>query len=200
MIAFAAVLGLAAVAAFLLTGQAPPRARAMLRFCCALYGVLAASLAFSIAPVTVAPLVTTLTVMLLVLSLCESLRRHPPPALTALLAAAACIVGLLAAASAEMAWALMPQLLCLVFAMALVRRAVLALRAAGIYLLLAALSLLAAASALLAGDLRVALPLFSSAGLLGFVLALSRGSETFVEAERTAKRQVKRTGAIGRTR
>lgn len=192
MIAFAAVLLLAAAAGSLLTSRAPVRARALLRLACALYGALAVGLALSIAPV--APLVTTLGAMLLALSLFQTMRHAP--VLTALLAAAACVAGLLAAARADMALAVVPQVLCAAYALAVARRPLFAGRPAGIYLVLGALCQLSATSALLTEDLRVALPLFSAAGLLGFALALSRGSEIFVDKQRRAER----TGAIGRAR
>jgi hypothetical protein len=192
MIAFAAILFFAAAAGFLLAGRAPARARATLRFACALYGVLAMGLVLAIAPVT--PIVTSLGAMLLALSLFGTVRHAP--AVAALLAGAACVAGLLAAMRAEMALAVIPQVLCAVVSLVLARRPLFAGRPAGIYLALGALCLLAAASSLLTEDTRVALPLFCAAGLLGFALALSRGSEILVDKQGRAER----TGAIGRVR
>lgn len=184
MAAFAAVLGLAGIAAFLLAHEVPKRARVLMRFCGALYGALAASLLFSIAPLEVAPIVTTLVAALLTLAVFEAVRRAPPAGVAALLSAVAGIAGMAAAASGMTVIAIVPQFLALSFALALSRRALFAWRAVGLYLALGALSLMAAGLSLLAADFRLALPLFASAGLLGFVLALAKSSELLVEMRR----------------
>ncbi|MBU6297317.1 MAG: hypothetical protein KGJ79_07830 [Alphaproteobacteria bacterium] len=184
MSAFAAVLALAAAAAWIATKGVRPVIRLYLRFACVLYAALAASVLLRVAPHAVAVMVATLAVALLTLAAFAGLRRTPKPGFAAMLLAGACAAGIWSAATGMIALAVVPQAVCLVAVLTIAHRA--PLRRPGLHLVLGAGALFAASCSLLAGDscAFIALLLFSAAGLLGVVLALARASEILIDQQR----------------
>ena len=183
MIAFAAVLALSAAAGWIAAGGVRRGAQVHLRFACVLYGTLAASATFSIAPDAVAPIATTLAVALLTMASFIGFRRAPVAAIAAIILALACLTGIWSAATGVRALAVIPQLLCLIAVLAVARRGPANLHGPGLYLVLGCVALLAASCSLLTLDARasMALLLFSAAGLLGVAYALARASHVLVE-------------------
>jgi hypothetical protein len=186
--AFAAVLALAAAAAWLTAKGARPSSRLYLRFACVLYAALAASALANIAPQAVAVIATTLATALLMLAAYASFRRAAKPLPAASVLAMACVAGIWSAARGAMAPAVVLQVFCLFVMIALARRGLAAWRRPSIHLVLAAAALLAASCSLLVENSQafVALLLFSAAGLLGTTLSLVRASEIPVEERRDA--------------
>ena len=184
--AFAAVLALAAAAAWMTAKGARSASRLYLRFACVLYAALAASALAGVAPEAVAEIATTLAVALLMLAAYASWRRAAKPLPAASVLTMACAGGIWSAASGAMAPAVVLQVCCLFVMIALAGRG--SGRRPGIRLALAAAALLAASCSLLAENSLafVALLLFSAAGLLGTALALARVSEIPLEGRRGA--------------
>lgn len=168
-IAFSLVLALAAIVAVLTGTRAGKTARSYLTFAAALYASLAAAnviAAFASVPdlsEAVTLLVSALAPASLVLAMAGRAVK-PAIAMLVLLFCFAC--GLLAATSGEALAAFAP-----LFASVCVLL-VLALRHKQLYAALGALAFLAAAASFMA-DARVALALFSAAGLIGVSLGLN---------------------------
>jgi len=193
MIGFAAVLALAAAASAMMAYTLPGRARIYLGFACVLYGALAAAAGFAIAPDAVGLIVTTLAFALLMLA---ALERAPRPVFGAAALALACLAGIGAAFTGELLLAMVAQLLCTGVLLATARRWFKVRASLGLRLALATAALLGATCSLPLAGARVAVLLFSAAGLLGVALSLTRASEMFVEHRDGANRKP----AIGRLR
>ncbi len=186
MIGFAAVLALAAAASAMMAYTLPGQARIYLGFACVLYGALAAAAGFAIAPDSVALIVTTLALALLMLA---ALERAPRPAFGASALAIACLAGIGAAFTGELILAVVVQLLCAGVLLATARRWFKARATLGLRLALATAALLSATCSLPLEGARVAVLLFSAAGLLGVALSLTRASQTLVEDRDRANRR-----------
>ena len=186
---FAAVLVLAAAAAWIVAAGARPLVRDNLRFAAALYAALAIGAALRIAPVAVAPIVTTLAAALLAFAVYASFRRPAKPAFAALVLAVCCIAGIASAYSGEAAFAIVPQLLCIFAMLGIARRGLMRLRAPSIQLACGGAALFAASCSLVSRDNNalMALLLFSAAGLLGVSLSVARISDTFVKRRRRSQ-------------
>ena len=184
MSAFAVVLLLVCVAAWLAVRGVRPSARIYLHFACVLNATLAASALAGIVLQAIGTITTTMAACFLMLAAFAGFRYPPKPTPAALILVIACVAGIWSAASGAMAPAALLQIFCQLVMFALARRGVVLLRRESIYLALAAVALLAASCVLLVEDVRalmVALLLFSSAGLLGTALALMVNSEVLVE-------------------
>lgn len=181
MIAFAAVLALSALVAWIAAGGVRRSAQIYLRFACVLYATLAASAAFLIAPDAVAAIASTLAIALLTLASFIGFRREPNPVLGAIVLVTACVGGIWSAATGVAGLAVLPQILCLIAVLTVTRRGPAKLRGPGLYLALGCAALLAAACSLLVQEAHVALLLFSAAGVLGVTYALARASHVFEE-------------------
>ena len=190
MIAFAAVLALAAAVGWLAAGGVRRSAQLYLRFACVLYATLAGSAAFSVAADAVAPIATTLAIALLTLASFIGFGRDPHPVLGAIILVTACVGGIWSAATGVSGLAVLPQILCLIAVLTVTRRRSANLRGPGLYLALGCAALLAATCSLLVQDANVALLLFSAAGLLGIVYALARASNVFVKEQGDANGSV----------
>ena len=186
MIAFAAVLALAAAAAWIAAGAAPARCRTYLRFACVLYTALAISAAMNLAPAASAQIVMPLAGAALALAAYGAFAGAAKPVFAALILSTACLAGIWSAASGESLPAVLVQSLCLIAMLMVARKVFLNWRAPNLYLALGGLALLAAlcAAQLNGKSPFMALLLFSAAGLLGTALALARVSKLFVEGSR----------------
>ncbi|MGA7711244.1 MAG: hypothetical protein WCA81_05040 [Rhizomicrobium sp.] len=192
MIAFAAVLALAAAMAWIAVKGVPLRIRIYLRFACALYAALAAGAAANFAPEAAADIVAPLAVSTLTIAAYTTFRGMPSPLWASLALAAACLAGLWSAANAQSTPSDVVLSLCLIAMFAIAKRGVFRGQASSIYLALGALAFLAALCARLANERAsfMALLLFSAAGLLGSVLAQARRSYFFLKKRRKAQGRV----------
>lgn len=197
--AFAAVLFLAAIAAWLIAIGVRSRARDYLRLAAVLDAGLAVGVGLDVAPTAIAPLTGTLATVLMAVAVYASFRRPVRPVPASLMLATACAAAIGAAYSGEALPALAPQLAAVAVMLAIARRGLMRLRAPSILLAVGGLSRFAAACALVSKDEKamVALLLFSAAGLLGVALAVARISDTFVKRHRQRRRD---DAAIGRLR
>jgi hypothetical protein len=179
-IAFALVLGLAALLAIMVGARARPAARDYLAFAAALYGALAiADLAAAIHG-SARPFATAVTLAIaalapsaLVLALAAAFERPPRAwwSLPVLVLSAA--AGIYAAATDAVFVVFAPLFACLCVMLALAARRARYAKADALHAVLSAFCLLAAASAFMTGGLN-AFALFSSAGLMGAALASRR--------------------------
>jgi Na+/phosphate symporter len=189
-IAFACVLGLAALLAALVGSRARPVARDYLNFAAALYGALAlADLAAALDPqmpafaAAVTLVIAALAPCALMLAFAAAFARAPSPWIAAPLLAAALAAGIFAAATNAIFVAFAPLFACLCAMLALAARHARQTRA--LYAAVAALALLAAAASFMTGTQgRTAFALFSAAGLMGASLACVRRSRQSVEHQR----------------
>lgn len=189
MIAFAAVLALAAAMAWIAAAGVPLRIRLYLRFACVLYAALAASAAANFAPTAASEIVAPLAVSSLAIAAYTTFRGMPSPLGASFVLAGACLAGLWSAANAHSTPADVIQSLCLIAMFGVAKRGVLRGQASSIYLALGALAFLAALCARLSGERTsfMAQLLFSAAGLLGLVLAQARRSYFFSKKRRKAE-------------
>jgi hypothetical protein len=173
----AAVLALAAAAAWIAARTTRPDVRIQARLACALYAVMAAASLFEFARLPVTLTVTAVGPALLALADLTRRGFSPRPALSALLLAAAVLAGIVAAMTGLAVAAVAPQLLAVV--------AILSRGRAALYRALAALALLGAAASLLAPGriAAVSVLLFSAAGLLAGAVALASGVDKRHEAK-----------------
>lgn len=192
MIAFAAVLALAAVMAWIAAKGVPLRTRIYLRFACTLYAALAASAAANFAPAAAAEIIAPLAVSALAIAAYATFRGTVSALWASLVMAAACLAGLWSAANAQSTPSDVVQSLCVIAMVAIAKRGVFRGQASSIYLALGALAFLAALCARLSGEQTsfMALLLFSAAGLLGSVLAQARRSYFFLKKRRKAESRV----------
>jgi hypothetical protein len=199
-LAFALVLGCAAILAALLASRARPAARDYLRFAAVLYSALAlcegleaglpnaAILVFADAVMLV---VSALAPVAMVLALFAAFEHRPSSAVAAILLVPGCLAGIAAAASGTVVLAFAPLAVSVLVMFALCARRWRNEKRAAAHAFLACCCLLCAAAATLSGGVtgRTASALFSSAALLGFALALARRSRVAV-AERRDLRSV----------
>jgi hypothetical protein len=192
MIAFAAVLALAAALAWIAVTGVRLRIRIYLRFACALYVALAASAAANFAPVAASEIVAPLAVAALTVAAYTTFRGTPSPLWASLVLAAACLAGLWSAAYDRGTPSDAVQSLCLIAMFVVAKRGALRGQASSLYLALGALAFFAALCARRSGEPSAftALLLFSAAGLLGTVLAQARRSYFFLKKRRKAERRV----------
>lgn len=194
---FAAILGLAAVAAALLSGSSPRSARPYQRLACALFAAPATTLllavpvpSFGAAAFAVLLLATGLAPMALALAMQAAFAQPPSRATTTLLLLCAFLAGL----GAILSGYALPALVMLVVADLLI--AVMALRhahgLARLEALLAASVFALGAFAAMKNGLEALL--FFAAGLMGLALALARASgQVVVQA-----RDIRQFAAISR--
>jgi hypothetical protein len=203
---FALALVLSASMAWLLSGSARPLARSYLRFACILYGALAlAGLAVGSRESTgefaraVALVVCILAPSVLSLALLAAFRKPLASGAASLLLAFACVAALAAAVTDLAALGLAPLVLALAVAAIAILRTPGRDRTASVEGLGGLFSFLCAASTLMLQGARdsTALDLFSSAGLLGTALALSRASRPRVEG---ASQKLPRVLAVDKDR
>jgi hypothetical protein len=188
-IAFAAVLGFAALLAILVAARTRPAARDYLYFAAALYGALALADLGAGANGAAAGFASTVTLVIaalgpcaLTLALAASFAAAPSARIAAPLLALAALSGIAAAASGAIFIAFAPLFACLCAMLVLALRHGRRLPQAGLYAGLAAFALLAAASAYLSGAQgRSAFALFSAAGLMGTALACAKPSGGLVK-------------------
>ncbi|HEY1630459.1 MAG TPA: hypothetical protein VGF56_04050 [Rhizomicrobium sp.] len=167
-IAFACVLGLAALLAVIVSRRARAAARDYLAFAAALYGALAIGDLLAITTVTSAFFADAVTLTIgalapcaLALALAGAFGRAPPGWIVAPAMLISAAAGIMAAATGMTFVAFAPLFACLCAMLAL------AARHASLYALLTALALLAAAASFMTEDGRTAFALFSAAGLMG---------------------------------
>lgn len=202
---FIFVLAASALLSALLANRARPAARNYLRFAAILYVALAlcdelailfpggATLIFADAVMLVVCALAPVTLGLAVFAAFE----HPPsPIAAAILLVAACLAGIVAAATGTpvLSFAPLGASVLTMFALC-VRRWHREKRAAS-HAFLSACCLLCGAAATLSGGAtgRTALELFSSAALLGFVLALVRRSNVAVAKQRDLRQAISVSG------
>jgi hypothetical protein len=174
-IAFALVLGLAALLAIMVGARARPAARDYLAFAAALYGALAVAALAAAVQSSARPFATAVTLAIAALAPCALMLalaaafEKPPRAWWSLpvlvLSAAA---GIYAAATDAVFVVFAPLFACLCVMLALAARRARFAKADALHAVLSAFCLLAAASAFMTGAL------FSSAGLMGAALASRR--------------------------
>ena len=177
----AAVLALAAAAAWVAASGTRAGVRIQLRLAAVLYAVMAAA---SLSELTRLPATLALTALgpsLVAFAFLTGRGYAPQPALSASLLGAATLAGIAAAATGVAAISVVPQLLAGAARLVLSRD----LDRAGRYRALAALSLLAAAASLLVPDrlAAVSVLLFSAAGILAGALASGVGVDKRTRAE-----------------
>ena len=171
MTIFAAVLALAAVAAFIVAKVARSDVRLQLRLTCVLYLIMAAATLSEVARPGVTLAVTTLGPALLTLAVLTRRGMAPAPAISAIVLASVALAGIVAAVTGIVLIAVIPQFLCLGVMLARQRP----IGRAGIYRALSALTLAAAAASLLVADRMAAVGvlLFSASGLIAGAIALA---------------------------
>jgi hypothetical protein len=184
MIAQAAALLLvaAAIVVWFVAPGARPAARVQIRFAGVLFA--AAGVAALTAPATapsVLLLVLPIALAVLALAGAAGFGRPLPPALAAIILAVICLAGLGAAITGLVVFALAPAALAAVALGVVFARRFDSARTASMQGLLAALCFLAAASSFALEGAGAPLLLFSSAGLLGATLALSRSGRAVDE-------------------
>lgn len=191
-IAFAAVLGLAALLSVIVGARARPAARDYLRFAAALYAALA--LADLLAAGGPGKLANTVALMIaapascaLALALAASFAAPPRAAIAAPLLALAAAAGILAAATAVAFIGFAPLFAAICAMLALAVR----YRRQFFNVAIAASALLAGAAAFMAGS-RTAFALFCAAGLMGVSLAAVRPSRHAVERQPAELEAVRR--------
>jgi len=175
MIGFALVLFLGAAAGWIAANGAPSRPRGYLRIAVVLYGAMAVSVAFGIAPPAVRDIVMTLGAALLCIAAYASFRKKPRLVSTVAILVISAAAGVVAAALGQAVLAAAPQVVSAIFMLLIARRGVLMGQRSSIYLALSALCVLgAAACALSPGQTEMAragLLLFAAAGVAGACLA-----------------------------
>lgn len=171
MTAFALVLLLGAVAAWIAAGGAPLRTRAYLRLAAVLYAALAISEATNMAAAAVTDIASTLGSAVLCVAAVSAFRRAPHPLTASLFLLIAAICGIGAAATDWRVLAAPPQVISAIVTFIVARPGL--WKRPSLYLALAALCLLGvAASELAPGTVaRAGLLLFAAAGVLGVALA-----------------------------
>jgi hypothetical protein len=192
MLAFAIMLLVAAMGAWIAAGAAARSARAYLRFAAVLEAALAVSAGVPLATPAVAAIVTTLAAGLLAIAAAAALRQRPFLLVASALLIACCVAGIAAAATGVTVLSAVPQVIG-VIAIALTARAMRS-RRSRLYLGLGALSL-AGVAACAQGEGMLAqagVLLFSAAGLMGVTLA----SDVLVELRQEHEAAL----AIGRLR
>jgi hypothetical protein len=190
---FAFVLAASAILSAMLGSRAHPAARDYLRFAAVLYVALALcdGLAFFFSHA--ATLIFADAVMLVVCALAPvalgfavfAAFEHPPsPAAATIFLVAACLAGIAAAATGTPVLSFAPLAASVLTMFALCARRWRYEKRAASHAFLSACCLLCGAAAALSGGTTGALELFSSAALLGFVLALVRRSSVAVAKQR----------------
>jgi len=175
MIGFALVLLVGAAAGWIAAQGARPRARAYLRLGAVLYGAMAISQAFGVAPPAVRDIVMTLGSAVLCIAAYSAFKNKPRFISASALLAASAAAGIAAATLGQSVLAAVPQVLSALFTLLIARRYVFAGSRAGIYLALSALCLVgAAACSLSPGEnlmARAGLLVFAAAAVAGVALA-----------------------------
>jgi hypothetical protein len=186
MIGFALVLFLGAAAGWIAAAGA--RARAYLRLACVLYGTMAVSEAFGVAPPAVRDIVMTLGSAVLCLAAYGAFRRPLRLIAASLLLAAAAAAGIAAAMLGQSVLGAVPQVFSAVCTLIIARRPLLAGQRSGLYLALSAVCLLGAGACALSPGANLAaragLLLFAAAAVAGVALA----SNLLVEEQRGGAR------------
>lgn len=194
-LAFAFVLGCAAILAALLGNRARPAARDYLRFAAVLYSAFALCEGLASVLPDAEVLVFADAVMLVVcalapiamaLALFAAFEHRPSSIVAAILLVPGCLAGIAAAASGTVVLSLAPLAVSVLTMFALCARRWRSEKRAAAHAFLACCCLLCAAAATLSGGVtgRTASVLFSSAALLGFALALARRSRLAVAEQR----------------
>jgi hypothetical protein len=183
-IAFACVLGLAALLAVLVAQRARAAARDYLVFAAALYGALAAADLLTVTNVTSPVFAVGVTLAIgalapcaLTFALAGAFARIPSGWIVAPVLALAAAAGIFAAATGAVFVAFAPLFACLCAMLALAARYIRAAKTQALYAGLSVLALLAAAASFMTPDGRTAFALFSAAGLMGTALASNRRVE-----------------------
>ncbi len=175
MTGFALVLFLGAAAAWIAAQGARARARAYLRLGAVLYGAMAVSQGFGVAPSAVRDIVMTLGSAVLCIAAYSAFRKKPRLMTASVVLAASALAGIAAAMLGQSMLAAVPQVLSALFTLLMARRAAFAGKRSGIYLALSAFCLLGeAACALSPGEnlmARAGLLIFAAAGVSGVALA-----------------------------
>ncbi|MDR3527204.1 MAG: hypothetical protein P4L57_07970 [Rhizomicrobium sp.] len=188
MIGFALVLLLGAAAGWIAAQGARPRARAYLRLGAVLYGAMAISQAFGVAPPAVRDIVMILGSSVLCIAAYSAFKNKPRFLSASVMLAASAAAGIAAATLGQSVLAAVPQVVSALFMLLIARRFVFAGNRSGLYLALSALCLVGAAACGLApvANLmaRAGLLVFAAAAVAGVALA----SNLLVE-ERGAKRR-----------
>jgi hypothetical protein len=196
MIGFALVLFLGAAAGWIAANGASSRPRTYLRIAAVLYGAMAVSVAFRIAPPAVRDIVMTLGAALLCIAAYAAFRKKPRLVTTIAMLVIAAAAGITGAALGQPVLAAVPQVASAAVTILIARRGVFARQRSSIYLALSALCLLgAAACGLPPGQnlmARAGLLLFAAAGVAGACLA----SNLLVEERGRGARRL----TIGRAR
>jgi hypothetical protein len=196
MIGFALVLLLGAAAGWIAAQGAQLRARAYLRLGAVLYGAMAISQAFAVAPSAVCDIVMTLGATVLCIAAYSAFRKKPRFMTASIALAAAAAAGIAAATLGQSVLAAVPQVLSAVFTLLIARRGAVLGQRSSIYLALSALCLLGEAACGLSPNdnlmARAGLLVFAAAGVAGVALA-----SNFLVEERSGRA---RRIAVGRTR
>ncbi len=175
MIGFALVLFLGAAAGWIAAQGARPRARAYLRLAAVLYGAMAVSQAFAVAPSAVREIVMTLGAAVLCIAAYSAFRRKPSFMSASVMLAASAASGIAAAMLGQSVLAAVPQVLSALFTLLIARRFLFAGMRSGIYLAFSALCLLGeAACSLSPGEnlmARAGLLVFAATAVAGVALA-----------------------------
>lgn len=203
---FIFVLAASALLSALLAHRARPAARNYLRFAAVLYMALALCDGLALFFPGGATLIFADAVMLVVCALAPAALalavfaafEHPPSSVSAaILLATACLAGIAAAATGTPVLSFAPLAVSVLTMFALCARRWRHEKRAASHAFLSACCLLCGAAATLSGDAtgRTALELFSSAALLGFVLALVRRSSVAVAQQRDLRQAVSVSGS-----
>lgn len=198
---FAFVLGCSAILAAALASRARPAARDYLRFAAVLYLALALCGAIAALMPDAATLTFADAVMLVVCALAPAALgfavfaafEYPPSAISAaIILVLACLAGIVAAATGTPVLSLAPLAVSVLALLALCVRRWRSGKGAAAHAFLSACCLICASAAALNGGAasRTALQLFSSAGVLGFSLALVRRSRIAVVNQRDLRNAV----------
>jgi hypothetical protein len=190
--AFAAVLGMAALVTVIVGARARPAARDYLRFAAALYGALAVADFIASADPKMAVFAAAVTLVIAALAPCAlafalaaAFAAAPSARIAAPLLILAALAGIFAAATGAIFVALAPLFGCLCAMLALSVRQWRATRGLALHAIIAALALLAGAACFVPGaDGRTAFALFSAAGLMGVALACVKPSGAAVKRAR----------------
>jgi hypothetical protein len=178
--ASAALLLVAAVAAWFTALGARPAARVQIRFASVLFAALAASV-FTAAASVVALIVLPIGASVLALGCAAGFGRPLMPSLAAMLLALVVLAALTAAVTGWRAFALTPAAIALVVVAMACARQIGERQLAALQGLASAACLLAALSAFALEGAGMPLLLFAAAGLLGLTLALSRSDRVVDE-------------------